>query len=102
MRAAGAAVIKKVLQQLRPEEHQESLHGHSPLMDDCHPLMNLLVLLSKRDMLPAIIFNFNRSECDCMGEALLELLEHLEGKACSAARGYRDVPLASYLEEVLA
>ena len=41
--------------------------------------MNLLVLLSKRDMLPAITFNFNRAECEGMAEDLLDLLEELEG-----------------------
>ena len=77
--ATGTRVIEKVLKQLRPVEHKESMHGHSPIMDGCHPLMNLLVLLSKQNMLPAIIFNFNRAECEHMGEMLLNLLEELEG-----------------------
>ncbi|KAK9832186.1 hypothetical protein WJX74_002273 [Apatococcus lobatus] len=75
----GAAIIEKVLKQLRPSEHKDSMHGHDPLMDGCHALMNLLVGLSKKDMLPAIIFNFNRAECECIGESLVDLLEELEG-----------------------
>lgn len=77
--SAGSAVVEKVLRRLQPLEHEDSIHGHDPLMNGCHTLMNLLVALSKKDMLPAIIFNFNRAECECIGEDLVDLLEGLEG-----------------------
>ena len=73
-------MIKKVLERLQPAEHVASIHGHDPLAEECHLLMNLLVALSKKDLMPALVFNFNRGECECMGESLVKLLEGLEDK----------------------